>query len=222
MATVATQIPSLTADEVLSTTRTVRKRLDMTRPVPRNLLEECMRIAQQAPIASNGVYTHFMVVSDPAKRAALAPIYKRAWDTYLPMPFSITNLQIEDPAHKAQQPRALASATYLAEHFAEVPTLVIPCISPRPDGQPAWIAACLWGGALPAAWSFMLAARARGLGVAWTCLHLMFEEEVAAILGIPHRDVFQAGLLAVAYSKGTNFKSAYRQPLDKFVRWDTW
>ena len=89
MATVATEIPALTADEVLSTTRTVRKRLDMSRPVPRELLEECMRIAQQAPIASNGFYTHFLVVSDPAKRAALAPLYKRAWDTYVPMPFSI-------------------------------------------------------------------------------------------------------------------------------------
>ena len=222
MATVTTQIPSLTADEVLSTTRTVRKRLDMSRPVPRSLLQECMRIAQQAPIASNGFYTHFMVVSDPAKRAALAPIYKRAWDAYVPMPFSVPNLQIDDPAHKAQQPRVLDSATYLAEHLAEVPTLVIPCISPRPDGQPAWIAACLWGGALPAAWSFMLAARARGLGVAWTCLHLMFEEEAAAVLGIPYSEVFQAGLLPVAYSQGTDFKAAYREPLDKFVHWDTW
>jgi nitroreductase len=227
MATIATDAgiqptPSLTADEVLSTTRNVRKRLDLTRPVPRELIEECLRISYQAPIASNGFYPHYLVVTDPAKRAALAPIYKRAWDTYVTLPVAAPNLHFEDPLHEAQQPRVTASATYLAEHFAEVPALVIPCISPRPQGQPTWVESAIWGSVMPQAWSVMLAARTRGLGVAWTCLHLMFEEEAAGILGIPYADVLQAGLLAMAYSQGTDFKPAYREPLERFLHWDTW
>jgi nitroreductase len=167
MATVASDVGSspaqLMVDQVLTTTRNVRKRLDLSREVPRQVIEDCARVAMQAPIACNGFYPHFVVVTDPAKRAALAPIYKRSWDLHLPMPISVPNLHFDDPRHEAQQPRVAASATYLAEHIAEVPALVIPCISPRVDGMPMWIQACLWGSVLPHAWSFMLAARARGL-----------------------------------------------------------
>lgn len=214
--------PSLTVDQVLRTTRTVRKRLDFSRPVPSELVEDCLRVAQQAPIGSNFLHPHFMIVTDPAKRAALGPLYKRSWDGYLPMPFSVSNVPVADPIHAAQQPRVLASATYLAEHIAEAPVLVIPCISPRPDNQPTWIAACIWGSVLPAAWSFMLAARARGLATAWTQIHPMFEEEAAAILGIPYSDVVQAALIPVAYPRGTEFKAVYREPLANYLHYNTW
>jgi len=214
--------PALTVDQVLGTTRTVRKRLDFSRPVPTELVEECLRLAQQAPIASNFFHPHFVIVTDPQKRAAIGAIYKRAWDGYVPMPFSVPNVKIGDPAHAAQQPRVFASAAYLAEHIAEVPMLVIPCISPRPDGHPTWIAACIWGSVLPAAWNFMLAARARGLAAAWTQIHAMFEEEVAAVLGIPYADVVQAALLAVAYPRGTEFKAVYREPLEHYLHYNTW
>src|SRR6516165_8267731 len=153
-------------DQVLSTTRCVRKGLDTTREVPRELIEDCLRVAMQAPIASNGLYPHFVVVTDPAKRAALAGFYKQAWDAYLPLPFSAANLHFDDQVHEAQQPRVTSSAAYLAEHMADVPALVIPCITPRVDDMPMWVQACIWGSVLPQSWSFMLAARAwAGLGL---------------------------------------------------------
>ena len=163
-----------------------------------------------------------MIVTDPKKRAAIGPIYKRAWDGYVPMPFSVPNVKINDAVHAAQQPRVFSSAAYLAEHMAEVPMLVIPCISPRPDGHPTWIAACIRGSVLPAAWSFMLAARARGLAAAWTQIHPMFEEEVAAVLGIPYADVVQAAMLAVAYPRGTEFKAVYREPIENYLHYNSW
>jgi nitroreductase len=225
MATVADVGSSPTqslVDQVLTATRNVRKRLDLSREVPRQVIEDCARVAMQAPIACNGFYPHFVVVTDPAKRAAIAPIYKRSWDNYVPMPISAPNLHFDDPLHDAQQLRVTASATYLAEHVAEVPALVIPCISPRVDGTPMWIQACLWGSVLPQAWSFMLAARARGLASAWTQIHIQFEEEVAAILGIKYAEVQQAAMIAVAYPLGESFKPAYREPIEKFMHWDAW
>jgi len=224
MATAATETSaaSLTVDQVLTTTRTVRKRLDLSRPVPTELVEECLRLAQQAPIGSNALHPQFVIVTDPDKRAALGQIYKRAWEGYLPLPFSAPNIKIDDPTHAAQQPRVLASAAYLAEHLAEAPMLVIPCISPRPDGMPTWIAACIWGSVLPAAWSFMLAARSRGLVSAWTQIHPMFEEEAASVLGISYADVCQAALLPVAYPRGSDFKAVYREPLQNYLHYDTW
>lgn len=209
-------------DQVLSTTRNVRKRLDTTREVPRELIEDCLRVAMQAPIGSNGLYPHFIVVTDPAKRTALAEFYKRAWDAYLPLPFSAANLHFEDPIHEAQQPRVTASATHLAEHMADVPALVIPCISPRVDRMPMWVQACIWGSVLPQSWSFMLAARARGLASAWTQIHIQFEEEVAAVLGINYAEVQQAAMIAVAYPHGEDFKPAYREPIQKYTHWDSW
>jgi len=210
------------ADEVLSTTRCVRKGLDMTREVPRELIEDCLRVAMHAPIGSNGLYPHFVVVTDPAKRAALGGIYKRAFDAYLPLPLSAANLHFDDPVHEAQQAPTVASAVYLAEHLAEVPALVFPCISPRVEGAPTWLQACIWGSVLPQAWSFMLAARARGLASAWTQLHLQFEGEAAAVLGINHAEVEQAAMIAVAYPRREDFKPAYREPIQKFTHWDSW
>ena len=226
MATVAGEIgtptPLLSADEVLTTTRTVRKRLEFSRPVPIELVKECLRIAQQAPIGSNVLHPHFVLVSDPEKKAALGRIYARACEAYMPLPISIPNVQVDDPRHAAQQPRVLASAIHLARHMGDAPLLVVPTISPRPDTQPNWIAANLWGCVLPFLWSFMLATRSRGLVSAWTQLHLMFEEEAAEILGIPFAEVAQAALIPVAYPIGTEFKAVYREPLAQYLHSDTW
>jgi nitroreductase len=160
---------TLTTDELLTTTRAVRKRLDFTRPVPRAVIEECLTIAQQA--------------------------------------------------------RIMASVEYLAAHMHEAPVLVVPCIRP-PDGrcesQPAVLQSSWWSSIAQAGWSFMLAARARGLGSTWTTLHLLFEEEAAQILGLPYAEVNQAGLIPVAYTRGTRFRPARRAPLDTMVHWETW
>src|SRR5262249_36782906 len=158
------------------------------RPVPIELVKECLRIAQQAPIASNVVHPHFVLVTDPEKKAALGQIYARASEAYLQTPGSPANITLDDPRHAAQQPRVLASARHLTQHMGDAPVLVAPTISPRPELQPAWVAGNVWGGVLPFVWSFMLAARSRGLVSAWTQLHLMFEEEAAEILGIPFAD----------------------------------
>ena len=213
---------SLTLDELLTTTRAVRKRLDLSRPVEREVILECLAIAQQAPTASNMQNWHFVVVTDPGKRAALAEIYRKGWDVYLTMPIAAPNLHFAHPAHEAMQTRIMTTVEPFIEHFHDIPVYVIPCLSGRSDGQPAAIQSALWGTIAPAAWSFMLAARARGLGTVWTCLHLFFEEEAAQVLGIPYAEVMQACLIPVAYTQGTRFKPGWREPLDTMIHWETW
>jgi nitroreductase len=104
-----------------------------------------------------------------------------------------------------------------------VPVLVIPLLADRMgEGIPSWRQASRWGGILPAVWSFMLALRERGLGSAWTSLHLQNEREVSELLGIPYDTYSQAGLFPVAYTIGTDFKLAKRPPAEEFVRWNEW
>jgi nitroreductase len=212
----------LTPDELLSTTRAVRKRLDLSRPVEREVIEECLRLAQQAPTASNSQNWHFMIVTEPAKRAALAELYRTAWANYrshVVLGGEATAVITEE---LATQLRVYSSADYLAEHLHEVPVYVIPCVTGRTDGLPGYRQAGRWGSIMQAAWSFMLAARARGLGTTWTTVHLAFEREAAEILDIPYDDIMQAALIPLAYTLGTDFKPASRAPLDTFVHWDRW
>ncbi len=207
----------LSADEVLLTTRAVRKRLDLSRPVEREVLEECLTIAQQAPTGSNRQGWGFIVVTDPAKRAALADLYRKSWE-----PYSRAQTPPTANVDAVTQGRVRDSASYLADHLHEVPVHVIPVITSRTDNAPIVAQAGIWGSILPAAWSFMLAARARGLGTAWTTLHLRYEEEAAHILGIPFGKVMQTALIPVAYTLGTDFKPAPRTPLETIVHWEQW
>lgn len=212
----------LTPDELLTTTRAVRKRLDFDRPVPLDVVRECLAIATQAPTGSNQQGWQWMIVTDPDKRAALGDMYRRAFDAYRGTPMYAGRLTTGDAARDATQARVASSAEYLAEHMGDAPVLVVPCIGGRVDGQPGWISASFWGSLLPAAWSFCLAARARGLGTSWTTLHLMFEQDAAAVLGIPYDTVSQGALIPVAYTKGTDFKPGPRIDLDTIVHVDTW
>ena len=164
----STERLSLTAEEVLETTRSVRKRLDLTRSVEREVIEECLALAQQAPTPSNMQNWQFLVVTDPNTRAALADIFRRGYEVYRNHPLAATNLPFDDPERKAIQQRVMDSVAHLANHIQDVPVHVIPCITPRTDGQPAFVHSGLWGSIAPAAWSFMLAARARGLATCWT------------------------------------------------------
>ena len=208
---------NMTADEVLTTTRAVRKRLDLTRPVERSVLEECLALAQQAPSGRNRQGWGFVVVTDPAKRLALAELYRKGWDQYR----AGTQARQQTPPESSLG-RILDSADYLAEHLHEVPVHLIPVIKGRTENQPIVVQAGVWGSILPAVWSFMLAARSRGLGTAWTTVHLPFEEEAAAILGIPYGEVMQAALVPVAYTIGTDFAPAPRKPLETMVHWGKW
>ena len=215
-------ILELTTDQLLSTTRAVRKRLDLGRPVEREVLEECLALAHQAPTGSNRQDWHFVVVTDPAKRAALAACYRRGWQAYRDSGGGAGNQQTGDPERDATLARIGDSSAYLAQHMAEVPVLVVPCIAGRTDGLPAAAQAGKWGSILPAVWSFMLAARSRGLGTVWTTLHLPHEREAAEVLGIPYDAIMQTALIPVAYTLGTDFRPGRREPLDRTVHWDTW
>jgi nitroreductase len=200
----------LTPDELLSTTRTVRKRLDLARPVERELLEECLDLAFQAPTGGNLQGWHFLLVTEPGRKKALADLYRRS-------------KKENDPAEVPEQHRRVMDASaYLAEHLHEVPVLVIPCIEGRTENVPFLQQAVTWGSILPATWSFMLAARARGLGTAWTSLHLAYEREAAAVLGIPYEHVMQVALIPVAHTVGTDFRPGPRLPGDRRVHWDGW
>ena len=210
----------LSVDEALSTTRAVRKRLDFKRPVAAELLLECLNLAVQAPTGSNRQGWQWVFVSDPEKKRALAEHYARSW-------FAYSELRGPEYAsgdmRRDSMPRVKSSALHLAEHMHEAPWLLIPCIRGRlPADAPVAAQAGLWGSILPAFWSFMLAARARGLGTSYTTLHLVYERECAEILGIPYEKYTQAGLTPIAYTLGTEFRPAPRIPLESIVHHNTW
>jgi nitroreductase len=209
----------LTPDELLTTTRSVRKRLDFTRPVPDALVRECLEIALQAPSGSNRQGWHWIVVTDPAKRAGLGDLYRRAVDSYLKSSGSAAKLFRDDATRAPVQERVGDSVAYLGEHMGEAPVLVVPCL--KVGSLTAGNQAGLWGSLLPAAWSYMLAARARGLGTAWTTLHLRYEREAAELLGLPE-GIAQAALIPTAYYTGETFKRAARLPLDEVLHVNGW
>jgi nitroreductase len=212
---------NLSADDVLSTTRAVRKRLDFDRPVEREVIEECLQLALQAPTGSNSQGWQWLFVEDAAKKKALADIYARNFAIYRNLGQSNT-YQPGDLRYE-QKDRVLDSAEYLTENFHRAPIIMVPCITGKLDKAPAFAAASAWGSLLPAVWSFMLAARERGLGTAWTTIHLMNggDAEAAELLNIPDT-VTQAGMFPIAYTLGTDFKPAKRLPLEPIMHWDTW
>jgi len=211
----------LTVDEVLTTTRAARKRLDLTRPVERKVLEDCLAAAQQAPNGGNLQIWGFVVITDRDKRAALADLYRKGYHTFLSTPIAAA-MGYGNPNASAGQRRITSSIAYLVEHLDKVPVLIIPCIAPRAAGLPTALQHAMYGSIMPAAWSFMLAARARGLGTCWTIFHLYHEEEAAHLLGIPYAEVMQVALIPVAHTQGTTFRPGPRQPVQTMIHWETW
>lgn len=215
----------LSPDELLATTRSVRKRLDFSRPVEREVIQECLELAAQAPTGGNNQNWHFVVVTNQRQREALADIYRKGFAHYQQLILSgrlITSTSATAPEQVASYRKVRSSSQYLLDNIHRVPVMLIPCIYDRVDGQPSVEQAGTWGSILPATWSFMLAARARGLGTCWTTLHLYYERQAAAILGIPYERVTQAALIPVAYTLGTDFKRASRVPLRSIVHWEQW
>ena len=215
---------NLSADEVLTTTRAVRKRLDFDRPVDMSVIMECLEIATQGPSGSNSQGWHFVIVRDADKRAAIARLYQQSFAAYLVGPSQPTKRHLDNPDMAQTQQRVLSSAKYLADNLARAPAYLIPCGNGRIDSgeSPHMMQAGFYGSILPAVWSFMLAARERGLGTCWTTLHLKFEKEVAEILSIPFESVTQTALIPIAYTKGTDFNPAPRKSLDNIVHIDEW
>ncbi len=202
-------------DRLLSTTRAVRRRLDLDRPVEREVILDCIRLSQQAPTASNTQKWRWMVVMDPGKRKALGEIYARGKQF-------IEQARSQIDAGDAQTHRVYDSAEWLLDHMGEAPALVIPCLEGRiPDGAPNGMAAAVYGSIYPAMWNFQLALRSRGLGSTLTTISLFFEKDVADLLGMPE-DIMQVALLPVAYTKGTDFRIAVRQPPEEITHFDQW
>lgn len=211
----------LSVDEVLTTTRAVRKRIDFDRPVDPILIKECLEAAVQAPSGSNTQTWQWVVVTDQDQRRALADLYKSGFEVYADSPMAASRAAGEvDAERQAQQDRVMSSAAYLAEHFERVPVLVIPVIPARLDGLPSAVAATYYGSILPAAWSFMLAARERGLGTAWTSIHLFQEQKAAEILGLDYEQTTQCALITCGHTLGTEFRPAARPPIEDVIHWD--
>jgi nitroreductase len=202
-------------DHLLSTTRAVRRRLDLDRPVGREVLLECLRLAVQAPTGGNRQMWRWLVVTDQAKRTRIAELFRARGDEVFRS--NLARLAPDD----RQGRRAYEGAIYLSSVLERVPVHVIPCIEGRVDGADNNVAAGFYGSILPAVWSFMLALRSRGLGSVWTSVHLSREKEVAELLGIP-ATVSQVALLPVAYTKGLDFKPAGRPPVEEITYWDSW
>ncbi len=205
-----------TVDDLLTTTRSIRKRLDLTRPVEPEVIQQCLEIAVQAPQGGNFNWYHFVVVTDPMKRAELARLYNRGLSEIYP-PRLLEEI-------RQARPNDVASWLYLAEHLHEVPVHIIPCVANRerfsrlgPDAGPASMYACI----LPVTWSLMLALRSRGLGSTLTTAHLQYAQDAAALLGIPD-NVAQAALLPAAYFTGTDFRPAKRLPARERTYWNAW
>ncbi len=212
---------NLSADEVLTTTRAVRKRLDFDRPVEAEVLQECLDIGIQAPTASNSQTYHWVVVTDAELKKPIAEWYRTNFEMFYGSPQS--SPYPEDDPRTDRLDKVVDSATYLARHLHEVPVWVIPCMEGRMgEGLPSFLQASLWGSIMPSVWNFMLAARERGLGTAWTTLHLPQEKETAELLGLPFDSVTQVGLIPVAYTKGTDFKPAARVSAADRTHWERW
>lgn len=214
----------LNPDELLSTTRAVRKRLDFDRPVPDDLIRECVGLAMQSPSGSNNPTMQFVVVRDPEKKKAVGEIYRQCFSMYKTWDgIYIGSIDKGSVEANEQQARSASSADLLGDRMGDAPALVIACtVGGRADGLPGAMGATIFGNILPAMWSFMLAARARGLGTCWTTLHLFQEQAVADVLGIPFDSVQQACLSPLAFTKGTDFKPAARPAADSIIHWDQW
>lgn len=216
----------LSPDEVLTTTRSVRKRLDLTRPVPRGLITECMEIAFQAPNGRNLSSWQWVVIDDPAVMAEVGRIYQAALADFGASPQGqayrdAAAERAEAGEGPAEAERKMSeSVDYLRENMGRLPAAVVPMFPGRPDRMNLFRQASSWGSVLPAVWSLFLALRVRGLGSAWTTAHLMREQEMADLLGIPSGEYTQVGLFPIAYTIGTGFKKAPRKPVEEVVSWN--
>lgn len=220
---------ALSPEELLTTTRAVRRRLDLERPVARSVIETCLEIGLQAPSGENTQAWGWVAVDDPAVRTRMADIYRAGVAVFMSEiesaaaegrdgPLERMGMRITDPGSNQ---KVMASADHLYQHLHEVPVLVIPLLRTRFEGLRVFEAASTWGSVMPAAWNFMLALRSRGLGSAWTTGHLWCEKDMAELLGLPENTT-QVGMFPVAYTIGTDFKRARRGPVREVLSWNRW
>ncbi len=215
-------------DHVLSTTRSVRLRLDLEREVPNGLIDDCLKIALQAPTGANTQTWRFLVITDLALKSEVASYYRNGAEKYLADQTAMTKTGVSatrefasDDLRTQQKEGVIESSIHLLENMHRAPALIIPCIESRFEKEDLFTQASMYGSILPATWSLMLALRARRIASAWTTLHLVHEKEVGELLGIPN-DVTQAALLPVAWLKGGDLHAANRLPLSDVRYTNTW
>jgi nitroreductase len=223
-----TAVPITDFETVLTTTRAVRRRLDLDRPVPLEVVLECLDLALQAPTGADSEDWRFVVVGDPDLKRAVGEEYRRVFDLHvaprLPRLVDTTapadgHETPEEEAARRRKARVYSGAAHLAENIGRAPWLVLACATrgrPTPANAPS-----LYGSVFPAVWSFQLALRSRGLGSIITTLHLRDPDGVAKILGVPD-EVTQCALLPVAYTIGTDFRRAPRKPVKQVAFLDRW
>ena len=212
-------ILELAPDDLLTTTRSVRKRLDYDRPVPRDVVESCAQLAFQAPNGSNQQNWGWVCVDDPALKVAMADLYRRGMRDHIDR--DRTGERPYNPGGDARaQERMSESVMFLHDRMQDAPVLLVPTIEARLDGASTFTQASRWGSILPGVWNLMLALRSRGLGSAWTTVSLYREREMAELLGIPYDHNTQAGLFPIGYTIGTQFKRADRGR--SHLRWNGW
>lgn len=205
-------IDPATVEQLLTTTRAVRRRLDLDRPVDGHVVRDCLRLALQAPTAEGLTFGRWIIVTDPGTRQRLAEVYARG----------IPAIRARAATFEGPTKPVYTAAEWLATNLARVPVLVVPCLVVRPPADfSAVMCSTLYGSILPAVWSFQLALRSRGLGSCITTGHLYREREAAALLGVPD-DFAQACLLPVAYFTGDGFKPARRRPAAEVTYWNHW
>lgn len=212
---------NLTPDQLLSTTRAVRRRLDLDRPVSRSLIEECVDLATQAPTGRNRQRWHFLVVTDPDRRAAVADLFRRSLAANESAPLGGRDLE-RMHVRPGSMEKVYDGLRHLHDNIHRVPAFVVPAVEGRTDHASVVEQAGTWGSILPAVWSFMLAARARGLGTVWTTAQGPLEREFAEVLGVPYEEVMLAAFLPLAHTIGTGFKPAHRIPREQVLHWDRW
>ncbi len=215
-------------DRLLTTTKSVRKRLDLKRPVPREIVVECVRLGCYAPNASNAQEWHWILVDDPAQRRRVAEVYRE-----ILVPRVSQMLDAKLSVGDESGAKISRSILYLADHLHEVPVLVIPCYDvaaalrryntliadPGPHGLSTRMDSGMFASILPAVWSFQLALRSRGLGSVLTTAHQLNQPAMAEVLGIPN-DWFQTALIPVAYTLGDDFTPSPRRPVEEVIVWN--
>ena len=208
--------PVESLDYFLTTTKQVRRRLDLTRQVPTDVVLECIDLASRAPIGGNLERNRWLLIDDAEKRLALADLYSRFGRGYL----EAGQKQIESMGNDPTATRVVESSMYLLEHLHEVPLMIIPIKLDRP-GTTTFEQATYWGSVTPGVWSLQLALRARGIGSAWTTLHLQHEADAAELLGLP-ASVTQIALLPTAYFTGDGFHPARRRSAQEITYYNRW
>jgi nitroreductase len=218
----------LNAEQVLTTTRSVRKRLDFTRKVPRALIEECLDIAFQAPNGSNQNSWQWVVIDDPDVMGKAAAIYEAAMADFIASPQgqgyqreAMEKLAADTTGEVAKAMTKMSESVYhLRSHMADLPAAVVPMFLGRAEQMDLFHQASHFGSVIPAVWSLFLALRTRGMGSAWTTIHILREREMADLLGIPYDKYTQVGLFPIAYTIGTDFKRGWRKPAAEVVSWN--